>query len=216
MGAVVRAILIDAEARDMASVSSASFGKLREPVIRVTHWARAFGAGSRTGQFLISSTAANTSLNQAPLSSPSVFNFWRPGFTPPATTELGSRLLLAPEFQVVDEVTVASHINQMQSWIDEGIGQTPTGGSGRDVRTAYTAETAIADNAQALVDRMNTLLFYGQMSPTLQSRVLAAISAINVPAPNGGNQAQIDTARLNRAKTAVFFSMISPEYLVQR
>jgi uncharacterized protein (DUF1800 family) len=216
LAAVVRAILTDPEARDMSAVGSASFGKLREPVIRLANWARAFQATSQTGNYLITSTSANTSLNQSPLTSPSVFNFWRPGFTPPATTQLGQRSLLAPEFQVVDEVTAASYINQMQTWIDAGIGQTPPNGSGRDVRSSYANEIPLADNPQALVDRMNALLFYGQMSATLQSRVFAGINAITVPAANGSNQAQIDTARLNRVKTAIFFSMISPEYLVQR
>jgi len=84
------------------------------------------------------------------------------------------------------------------------------------VRSAYTAEIAIADNPAALVDRMNTLLFYGQMTPTLQTRLNAAITAVAIPAATGSNQAAIDTAKLNRAKTAVFFSMISPEYLTQR
>jgi uncharacterized protein (DUF1800 family) len=217
MAAVVRAILTDAEARNMANVGSADFGKLREPVIRVTNWARAFSATSQTGQFLITSTSANTSLNQSPLTSPSVFNFWRPGFTPPATTQLGQRSLLAPEFQVVDEVTAASYINAMQTWVDAGIGSTPPAPlTGRDVRTFYPAEVALADTPQALVDRMNALLFYGQMSATMQARLNTAISAVSIPAPNGTNQAAIDTARLNRAKTAVFFSMISPDYLIQR
>ena len=63
---------------------------------------------------------------------------------------------------------------------------------------------------------MNTLLFYGQMTPTLQARINAAISAVAIPAATGSNQAAIDAARLNRAKTAVFFSIISPEFLVQR
>ena len=182
----------------------------------VTNWARSFCAASQTGNFLITSTSANTSINQSPMSSPSVFNFWRPGFTPPSTTQLGQRSLVAPEFQIVDEVTAASYINVMQDWINQGLGQTPPGGAGRDVRSAYAAEIAIADNGQALVDRMNSLLFYGQMSATLQGRVLAGVNAIAVPASNGSNQAQIDTARLNRVKTAVFFSMVSPEYLTQR
>ena len=216
MAAVVRAILTDADARNMAAASSVDFGKLREPVIRVANWARAFGATSQTGNYLITSTSANTSLNQSPLSSPSVFNFWRPGFTPPATTQLGQRSLVAPEFQIIDEVTAAAYVNVMQDWINNGIGQTPSGGSGRDVRSAYTPELALVDNPQSLVDRMNSLLFYGQMTPTLQGRLVAAIGAVNIPTANGSNQAQIDTARLNRVKTAVFFSMISPEYLVQR
>jgi uncharacterized protein (DUF1800 family) len=216
LAAVVRAILTDTEARNMSVATSPSFGKLREPVIRAANWARSFGATSQTGNFLITSTSANTSLGQSPLTSPSVFNFWRPGFTPPATTQLGQNLLLAPEFQIVDEVTTAAYVNQIQDWINAGIGSTPTGGTGRDVRSTYAAEIALADNPTALVDRMNTLLFYGQMTPTLQARLNAAVTAVAIPVATGTNQGAIDTARLNRAKTAVFFSMISPEYLVQR
>jgi hypothetical protein len=63
---------------------------------------------------------------------------------------------------------------------------------------------------------MNSLLFYGQMSTTLRDRIIAGVTAVTIPTANGSNQAAIDTARLNRARTAVFLSMISPEYLVQR
>lgn len=217
LASVVRAILTDTEARaTTTAAASTSFGKLREPLVRLANWARAFGATSQTGNYLITSTSANTSLSQSPLSSPSVFNFWRPGFTPPGTTQLGQRSLVAPEFQVVDEVTVASYVNTMQDIIQNGVGQTPTGGSGRDVRSAYTPEIALTETPSTLVDRMNSLLFYGQMSTTLRDRIIAGVTAVTIPASNGSNQAAIDTAKLNRARTAIFLSMISPEYLVQR
>lgn len=217
LAAVARAILTDAEARDAAAaMASTSFGKLREPIIRLANWARAFGATSQTGNFLITSTSANTSLNQSPLTSPSVFNFWRPGYVPPSITQLGSRTLLAPEFQSVDEVTTAAYVNVALDWINAGIGQTPPGGSGRDVRSTYAAEIALADTPATLTERMNALLFYGQMNATVRARIDAAIAAVAIPTPNGSNQAAIDTAKLNRAKTAVFFSFISPDYLVQR
>lgn len=214
MGAVVKAILTDSQARDAASASASDFGKLREPVIRLAHWARAFGATSQGGNWLITSTASNTSLNQAPLTSPSVFNFWRPGYVPPVTSSLGQLKLRAPEFQVVDEVTTAAYVNAMQTWVDAGVGSTPPGGSGRDVRSTYANELPIADSADNLVARMNTLLFGGRLSSGLQAQLVAAVNAIAVPAT--GTAAQIDTARLNRVKTAVFLSLVSPEYLVQR
>jgi hypothetical protein len=216
MAAVVRAILTDPEARDVGSANSATFGKLREPVIRVANWARAFGAASQTGNFLITSTSANTSLNQSPLSSASVFNFWRPGFVPPSTTQLGQRSLVAPEFQIVDEVTAAGYINSIQTWVDQGIGSTPPNGAGRDVRPVnaagqfYAAEAALAENPAALADRMNLLLFNGTMTGTTHARIVAAVNAVNASNPI------TDAQRLNRAKTAVFFSMVSPEYLTQR
>ncbi|MDX2237093.1 MAG: DUF1800 domain-containing protein [Hyphomonadaceae bacterium] len=215
LGAVVKAILLDQEARSASTADGAGYGKLREPLIRMTNWMRAFGVSSQTGNWLVPLTAGNQSLGQAPLSSPSVFNFWRPGYVPPATTEMGQRSLLAPEFQIVDEVTVASYINTMSSAVDQGFGNTPPGGSGRDMRTSYSAEVALAETPTALIDRVDLLLTSGRMSQTLRQRILDAVNAIAIPG-GSATQAQIDNARLNRVKTAVLFTMASPEYLVQR
>ena len=198
----------------MSDVSSASFGKLREPDIRLANWMRAFASTSQSGNWLLTSTSSNTSLAQSPLTSGSVFNFWRPGYAPPNTL-LAAHNLLAPEFQGVDEVTVAGYLNTMQNVINGGIGSVPTGGSGADVQSAYTAELAVANDANALADRMNLLLLYGQMSSTLRQRVLDAVGGVTIP---GGTatQAQINAALLNRVKIAVFLTMASSEYLAER
>ena len=191
------------------SGSSATFGKIREPVIRMTNWMRAFGATSVSGNYLLNSTSGNTSLGQSALASPSVFNFFRPGYVPP-NTRLGAQSLLAPEFQIVDEVTVAGYANTMQTAIGTGIG------TGSDVRSAYTREVAIASDANALADRMNRMLLFGQMSSTLRARIVESVNSVAIPAATGTNQSAIDTALLNRSKLAVYMTMVSPEYLVQR
>ncbi|WP_293900804.1 DUF1800 domain-containing protein [Phenylobacterium sp.] len=209
MSAVVRAILLDDEARSATTAGGLNFGKLREPMVRVTNWARAFGATSQSGEWLIASTSANTSLSQSALTAPSVFNFFRPGYSPP-NTRVGTAGLLAPEFQIVDEVTVAGYLNTMQTTIDTGIGNA-TGGV-RDVRAAYPAEIAIANDTGALADRMNLLLLNGRMSATLRGRIVEAVGAIAVPASGTA----VNAALLNRAKLAVFMTMASSEYLVQR
>jgi len=208
MGAVVRAVLLDSEARDMAAVSSQTAGKLREPIVRVANWMRAFGATSVSGNFLATSTSANTSLSQSPLASPSVFNFYRPGYVPP-NTKLGAQNMTAPEFQIVDEVTVSGYLNTLQGIVGNGFG------SGTDIRTTYSNEVAIANDPAALADRMNRLLMYGQMSSVLRTRIIDAVTSVAIP---GGTatQAQIDAALLNRAKLAVFMTMASPDYLTQR
>jgi uncharacterized protein (DUF1800 family) len=212
MGAVIRAILLDTEARDTAAAqANASYGKLREPVIRLTNWARAFEATSFSGKWLIQDTSANTSLNQSALAAPSVFNFWRPGYIPPETTQAGQRNLAAPEFQIVDEVTVASYINLMEATIDRGIGWTPAGASSEDVSSDFDKEIALATNPGALLDRLNLLLFYGQMSSRLRGILNDQINSITVPA--GAQEAE---PKEFRAKLSVLMSMISPEYLVQR
>ena len=211
--AVVRAILLDPEARSAGIAAGPNFGKLREPVVRMGNWARAFGATSQTGGWLIPSTSANTSLSQSALASPSVFNFWRPGYSPPST-KIGALGLVGPEFQVVDEVSVAGYLNTMQTTIDAGIGSTAPAG-GRDVRAVYMTEMALASDPGALVERMNLLLLNGQMSPALRSRIVDAVATVAIPG-GAATQAQINTALLNRSKLAAYMSMASAEYLAQR
>jgi len=210
MAAVVRAILLDPEARSLTTASGPNYGKVREPIVRLANWGRAFGATSASGEWLIGSTSGNTSLGQSPLTAPSVFNFYRPGYSPP-NTRIGNAGLVAPEFQIVDEVTVAGYLNTMQTTVDAGIGVTVAGA--RDVRTAYAAELQLVTDPAALVDRMNLLLASGQLSDASRSRIVQAVNGVNITTGNATQQAN---ARLNRVKLAAYMTMAAPEYLVQR
>jgi uncharacterized protein (DUF1800 family) len=205
MRAVVRAILFDPEARDMARAQSPAAGKVREPVLRFAHWMRSFEAGSTSGQFLINETDDPTkSLGQSVLRSPSVFNFYRPGYVPP-NTDLAVGGLVAPELQTTHETTVAGWLNLMRSVVPLGYGDK------RDVNSRYPGEFALADDPPELVERVNMLLLHGSMSPTLRSRIQQAVGSVNIP----GNDAQrAFDARMNRVHMAVFLTMASPEYAV--
>jgi uncharacterized protein (DUF1800 family) len=209
MAAVFRAILLDSEARSMTANSDPNFGKIREPIVRLGNYMRTFGATSVSGNWLVGSTSGSTSLAQSPLAAPSVFNFYRPGYSPP-NTKIGNAGLLAPEMQIVDEVTIAGYANSLQNLVNSGIG------NGNDVRTTFAGEMSVASDPAVLTERMNTLLVYGSMSAGLKQRIIDAVTAVTVPASTGTNQAAIDAALLNRSKLAVYMTMISPDYLVQQ
>ena len=201
MEAIVRSILLDDDARSAAGLSNPQFGKLREPVLRLSQWARCFGATSTSGNWLIRNLdSPATSLGQQPLRAPSVFNFFRPGYVP-ANTAIASAGLVAPEFQITGETSVAGYTNFMQGVISGGVG------INRDVRAAYSAELAVADNADALIDRVNRCLMAGAMGPQQRQEIRDAVNALAVTAPNGA---------ANRVYTAVLLTMASPEYLVQK
>jgi uncharacterized protein (DUF1800 family) len=220
--AVVAAVLLDPEARTLPAAGEVSAGKLREPVLRLSHWMRAFNARSTSGRFLgIDNTDdPATRLGQTPLRSPTVFNFFRPGYTPP-NTSLAEQSLVAPELQIAHEVSVAGYLNYLQGWVTFN----PT--STRDVRQDYTRELELVDQPSAaqptdLIERMNLLLMGGQMSESLKTALVTAVAGRTIPAPtrNGSgqvtNQAQIDAARRDRVAIAVFLTMAAPEYLAQR
>ena len=203
LGAVMRAILLDPEATKVGTAPGS--GKLREPIVRLANWMRAFNATSRSGYYLVGSTRYFGSLGQAPLTAPSVFNFYRPGYVPP-NTRTSRAGLTGPEFQTVNEVSIAGYANTIGGAIWDGIG------ADSEVRPNYAREIAIAHDAAALADRMNAILMYGQMPPSLRRRIIEGVSAVPIPA--GAEEAAY--ARLNRVRMAVNLTMLSPDYLVQR
>jgi len=201
--ATIAAILLDPEAR---TVTSSDPGKTREPILRLAQWMRAFNARSASGNFLVGTTDdPATSLSQSPMRSPTVFNFYRPGYMPP-NTAIATADLVAPELQIVNEVAVVGYSNFMRSIVQNGVGSS----SPRDVQPDYTAEMALAHDANLLVDRVSLLLTAGSMSAGSRSLIVTAVNSIPYP---GANQA---TARQNRARLAVLFALSSPDYLVQK
>jgi uncharacterized protein (DUF1800 family) len=98
MKAVIRAVLLDEEARDPAMMNSPTFGKLREPFLRCVNFARAFNANSKSGIYALDNFTLDHA--QEPMKAPSVFNFFLPIHSPPgAITQAG---LAAPEFQIIN------------------------------------------------------------------------------------------------------------------
>jgi uncharacterized protein (DUF1800 family) len=196
--AVLRAILTDSEARDAgAARASASAGKLREPVLRFTQWARAARVGSASGLWRLGNLSdPATRLGQSPLHSASVFNFYRPGYVPP-NTSLATAGRVAPEFQITTESSVAGYLNFMQTAI-----ATVNGVTGSDVKPDYAAWTALAGDPQALADEANLVLASGQLSAASVATVRDAVAAINA----------VNTAQ--RVQAALLLTLAAPEYLV--
>ena len=198
LAAVLRAILLDAEARDAAGLTQPGFGKLREPLLRFTGWARACGAQSPSDAWAIGNTSdAATRLGQSPLRSPSVFNFFRPGYVPP-NSAIGSAGLVAPEFQITHESSVVGYLNFMQSVITNGRG---------DVRADYAPLLPVADDPVALVAELDLLLAAGQLSTATRKTISDAVATL----PTG-----TDSQRTSRVQAALLMVMACPEYLVQK
>jgi uncharacterized protein (DUF1800 family) len=195
--AVIKAILLDDEARRAPVAGDTTRGKLREPVVRFIQWARTFGLASPTGLWNIGNVSdPSTRLGQSPLRSPSVFNFFRPGYVPP-NSALGTLNLNAPEFQITNESTVVGWANWAQTFVQSGVGET---------RPDYTAELALATDATALVKRVSLLLSGDTLSAATLATIGTAVGSIS---------ATTDTGKRNRVYAAIHLVLCTPEYLVQ-
>ncbi len=195
--AVVKAVLLDDEARRAPVAGDTTRGKLREPVVRFIQWARSFNLASPTGIWNIGNVSdPATRLGQSPLRSPSVFNFFRPGYVPP-NSALGTLNLNAPEFQITNESTVVGWANWAQTFVAGGVGET---------RPDYTAELALATDATALVRRVSLLLSGDSLSAATLATITTAVGSIG---------ATTDAGKLNRVYAAIHLVLCAPEYLVQ-
>lgn len=203
--AVVAATLLHPEARTVPTSPDA--GKLREPVLRLAALLRSFEATSQTGNWRIGDTDAT--LFQTPMKAPSVFNFFRPGYVPPNTGIASKPGLVAPEFQIAHEVSVATYANTMQNWVANGLGSVPadSGLTGNDVRPQYTTARSLATNPDQLADHLNLMLTGNAMDAATRTAIRDAIAS--VPTTNTNLAA-------NRVNLGVFMTMMSPEFLVQK
>jgi uncharacterized protein (DUF1800 family) len=200
MKAVLDAVLRDPEARAGSNITAPapSWGKLREPVLRFSTFARAFSVKNSGEIWRLPDTSdPATRLGQAPLRSPSVFNFYRPGYTPP-NTALASNQLLGPEFQITTDTSIPGYVNFIQAQLTN-----PPAGLSYDL----SAVLPMAGDPAALVSWLNANLANEAMSADTKSQITAAVTAL---------PKDTDAQKLNRVRTAILLAVASPEYIVQK
>ena len=207
LAATIAAILFDADARGSSSTTHPEFGKLREPVIRFTHWARAFEINSAdaSNERVLRDTSSSELLGQHPYRSPSVFNFYRPGYIAPGT-ETGAAGLTAPELQIANASTVMGYPNFLTLYA-LGVSPLVDSGAPRAFASDYANEVALAADPGALLDHLDLLLTHGTLSEETRARITEALNVINP-----GSEAGL----LGRARLASIMVMTAPEYIVLR
>jgi uncharacterized protein (DUF1800 family) len=173
LGAVVRAILLDPEAR---ARPAAEFGKLREPLLKLTALWRALQAQPSESGF-VGPFDSNRFFAQRPLGAPSVFNFYEPDYTQPGV--LADRGLVGPEFQILNESTTITSSDAL--WVLLFNGWRVEGSSLRSVTPQNFASLpgssldALPQDSQGLVDALDRMLLYGRMPGAMRSRLIALL-----------------------------------------
>jgi uncharacterized protein (DUF1800 family) len=207
MRAVVRAILLDPEARGDVKTAS-DYGRLREPVQYITNVLRLFNASSdgvlgsfnRAGDF-------PGQLDQPIFQPPTVFSYYTPEYEVPGTKTLG------PAFQILYTTTTLRRANIVNTLIYSGIATGTNNPTGTQLN--FTALAAIAsesnktDDEQAtnLVNALDAQLLHGTMSVEMREAIRTAVKSI--PRTNS------EFGRF-RAQSAAYLVATSPHYDVQR
>ncbi len=193
MKAVIRAIVLDDEARNLDQITNPRHGMLREPFIRYAHVCRALEVRNINGEerFYNLAEEAQSELAQAPFHSPSVFNFFSPDYRP--LGPLNSENLAAPEFQITTSVSAIKLFNFLEGIIfEDNYMELPDGEEEEDelIESEFEQKMptvspvvmnpapydALEGNVLALIERLDLLFTYGSMSGRMKEIITKAVT----------------------------------------
>jgi len=199
--AVIRAVLLDPEARDPQKMSDPNFGKMKEPYLRTANLVRALNARAANGVYALN--YLEDIHFQQPLSAPSVFNFFKPGFAPDGPVSDSG--LVAPEFQILNAVTALSVPNYYFSALQYGFNRWGSDNPKAVVAPHLAPEMALYNDVPALMRRLDLLLTGGTL-PNAQHQVIR--EAVE----------QIDDSmwqwKQERIRMAIYLIAAAPEFAV--
>ena len=212
LGRVLRTILLDAEARTAPAASDATYGKPREPLVRIAHLWRAYQAryvppADGSLRFRAGNTADLTvSLSQDSLRAPSVFNFFEPDYRIPGTN--GSLGAFAPELQIINQSTFTTGHNQTDALLwNYASTSAPTANTGAPVLDiTRLVQLADAGDHAGMVQDVNLLLHSGSLSAASAGSMTRMLDALR---SDGRSSSE-------RARSLLLLALLSPEYAIQR
>ncbi len=203
LAATFKAVVLDPEATRESGLVDPRFGKLREPMLRFAQWGQSLGATSPSGSWQIRDLSRMGHLNQAPFRAPSVFNFFRPGYSPPSS-QAAANDMVAPEFGIVNESSVAGYVDFVWRTIKGDPYWT------KDIRAKCETEIELASNAVELLDHLDLIFTAGQIQPHTRKQILSAIEDIPLSSAND------EDAKLRRFQIGLMLVMTCNEYIVQK
>lgn len=210
LGALVRAILLDPEAR--TAPADPVYGKLREPLLRLTALWRAWDAKPPAtnpyGETIMSAgNSFLSTMGQRPLGSPTVFNFYEPDYQQPGTFADNDRY--SPELQITNESTTYSSGNIFYNYTRRayvGMDLPPDKQPLPSDRPLLDLSALIASaaNPGVMVDIANARMMYGSMSSDMHGILVNTLKFMS------GATAQ------EKAWSLVYLISLSPEFAAQR
>jgi uncharacterized protein (DUF1800 family) len=203
MKAVIRAILLDPDARLHLRAEGPLAGKLKEPVVRFISYFRALNAKPASGHYIIRDLSDPSDLYQSPLRAPSVFNFYRPDS--PLPGQPATSPVLAPEFSLATTNAVTEWGNFFSEFMLQGWGKSDPP---NHIKPDYTALEALAQtDIPRMIDELSMLLLAGSITPSFRAGLIDAVGKVRI---------EPGSPPIERVYVALWSMVNSPEFLVQK
>ncbi len=219
--ALVRAILLDPEARGCSETTNNAAGYLREPFLRYMNIMRGLPLTTQGGVYRNVMVDLYNRLEQRPLSSPSVFNFFQPDFQPDGPLKAEGKF--APEFQLLNSQTLTSYVNALNQWFinDDpvefwGLFNGESYKPDQDPKFNLATDNVLTrnDKLPELLDKYNLLFAGGKLTP--QTLDIIRLTVSKMPYSEDTNGVPNADNSYRRVRLALVLILSSPDYLVNR
>ena len=201
MKAVIKALLLDDEARSCESLSDPSAGKLLEPIHRYMQFAKSLNIEQYYDRYWNIGYDFKQATGQSPLASPSVFNFFLPSYQPIGA--LSEQNLIGPEFQIHNTRTSVGYINEVNSWAIYNYVLTNWEENEPSAWLNTDQLNFLAKDTETLINQLDLIFTQGNLSLRTRRIIKMALEPIqeaNYPE--------------DRVRLAIYLIMISPDYAI--
>ena len=203
MSAVIKAILLDPEARTCIALQDPEFGKLREPFLRYTQFTKAIPMEQFYGRYWNVGWGFYLATYQIPLASRTVFNFFLPDYQP--LGPIAKNGLYAPEFQIHNSRTSVEYMNEVNDWVVWGYVMDDWENENPYVTYNIDELKNLARDPEVLINRLDMLFTHGSLSERTRGIIKEAITPlINADYRN------------DRVRLAMYLLLISPDYNIMK
>ena len=240
MATVLKTILLDDEAitpENLVTLERRKFGKLKAPILRLSALLRAFpGTPPPSGKYKLHDIdSLEYGINQGPLQSPTVFNFYHPDFSPPGPLKLNNAL--GPEFEITTTTSIAATQNYFGNAVVRDSPDTPYNDYGlvdvsyRGSCNRYGTPRVYTDcmylnysdlyldgvwnDSTTLFEYINLVLMGGRLTVSAQDGYVTALNSQFSPNVTGLSATALAQRKRDRVKAAVWLAVHSPEFQIQ-
>lgn len=210
LGAVIKAILLDVEARGVDAYNDPFSSRLREPFIRYTQICRSLPTDSDRNRYWNNGRNYQQATLQHVMASPTVFNFYSSDYQP--LGPIGAEGLVAPEFKLHNTASAVGYINEVNSWtlwnalMYSWEGEWPDNPDGAWLITTEIESEAI--DTEDIINEFDAIFTHGQLSDETRQILRDALN----PLYWDWDQEW----RFHRVRLALYLLLISPDYNIMR
>lgn len=206
LDAVIKAILLDKEARAPSKNILKTYGRLKDPVQRITNILKPLQCGKSLGYKPTDYPGLQwwhpdpyEHLHQAPMRSPSVFNFYEPGYSRPGT--ISKNQLYSPEFQIMTDSTAATVANYIFNGLQSGFHTTSRTNNAEPLLCNFDSLLSLSD--KELKRTLNLLFAANHIDDSTMATIMK----------DAKSQSK---NRLKQVSYAIFATVLSYDSAIQR